>query len=430
MELSQRSKTNIDFESLFSHNTLTISSFPKYGSNPELINNMLRNDVLNDVSYKSGRVLGAMSTQPHFFAAKLYSEYMEKNLGDRGLNPGTAKIEAKLVQMMGSLLGASHTDTIKGNMTSGGTESNIIAIYLARSLQPEISHPNIVLSEAAHYSFEKIARLMNIELRFAHLKDDFHPDMHEYQSLINDSTIALVGIAGTSALGLVDPTDKIAELARKYHKFLHIDGAFGGFVLPFLEKLGHQFPIYDFRSPYVNTISVDPHKMGMNVNPSGIFLVKDGDDDNSKVKKENGFKIPYLAGGGFRTFNILGTRPGAPAISFWGLIHFLGFEGFLEIVQQAWDLTKYLEDQIQKIPQLSTVCSPETNVLGIQFSNGNNIRSSKKIKKLNQILREHDWYLGFFENRGLLRFVSMPHVNHAHIDEFLNDLKRILYYHF
>lgn len=66
MELSQRSKTNIDFENLFSLNTLTISTFPKYGSNPELINNMLRNDVLNDVSYKSGRVLGAMSTQPHF----------------------------------------------------------------------------------------------------------------------------------------------------------------------------------------------------------------------------------------------------------------------------------------------------------------------------------------------------------------------------
>ncbi|MHA1795956.1 MAG: tyrosine decarboxylase MfnA, partial [Promethearchaeota archaeon] len=381
--------------------------------------NLINEKLVSDVSYNSGRILGAMSTQPHPFAAELYSKYLEKNLGDRGLNPGTAKIESQLIQMMANLLGNTSNQPIEGNMTSGGTESNLIAMYLAKSIHSEIKQPNIVLSEAAHYSFKKIARLMNIELRYAPLDDNYRPKMDIYATLIDENTISLVGIAGTSSLGLVDPIDNISSLAKKHRKFLHIDGAFGGFVLPFLEKLGHIYPTYDFRSPYISSFSVDPHKMGMNVNPSGIILVR-----NQKTEIENGFQIPYLAGGGFKSFNILGTRPGAPAIAFWGLIHLLGMDGFLKIMQQSWDLTKYLEDQIQKIPHLQIAQSPQINVLGIQFTN--KYDNPRNIFKLNQILREHGWYLGYFEQWSLLRFVSMPHVTQSHIDAFLADLRGIL----
>lgn len=419
MELSQKSKISVDYESLFSPTTFLTNNFPIFGSNPDIVQDLIKEKIQLDVPYKSGRILGAMSTQPHPFAAELYSMYMEKNLGDRGLNPGTAKIESQLIKMMGNLLGSKSNHSIEGNMTSGGTESNLIAMYLAKTLHPEIKHPNIVLSEAAHYSFEKIAQLMNIELRYVPLDEDYRPNMESFASLIDDNTVSLVGIAGTSSLGLVDPIDEISSLAKKHRKFLHIDGAFGGFVLPFLEKLGHVYPTYDFRSPYVSSFSVDPHKMGMNVNPSGIFLVR---DQNSEV--ENGFQIPYLAGGGFKSFNILGTRPGAPAIAFWGLIHLLGFEGFLKIIQQSWELTKYLEDQVQKIPHLQIAHTPQMNVLGIQFSQ--KFDKPNNIFKLNQFLREKGWYLGFFERWSLLRFVSMPHVTQEHLDAFLIDLRRIL----
>ncbi|MHA1672034.1 MAG: aminotransferase class V-fold PLP-dependent enzyme, partial [Promethearchaeota archaeon] len=265
---------------------------------------------------------------------------------------------------------------------------------------------------------EKISHLMNIELRYAPLLPGYSPNMDKFETLIDDNTIALVGIAGTSALGLVDPIDHMAKLARKYHKFLHVDGAFGGFVLPFLEKLGMKYPLYDFRLPEVSTFSVDPHKMGMNINPSGLFLARNSGLD----EVHGGFQIPYLAGGGHQTFNILGTRPGAPVIAFWGLIQYMGFQGFSQIIENSWNLTLLLQEYLSGIPQLKVVSPPQMNVLGFQFSNPR----QNSTRKLNQKLRDRGWYLGHFEQWDLLRFVMMPHVTGEHLSAFIGDLKQIL----
>ncbi|MHA1672369.1 MAG: tyrosine decarboxylase MfnA [Promethearchaeota archaeon] len=421
MELSK----NISFDEIFSPeifspDILSTVTFPKTGKNPKVWKIPLENTLKNDIPYESGRILGAMSTPPHEIAAKLYTKYLEKNIGDRGLNPGTAKLENHLVTLMGNLLGVNDSTQFGGNMTSGGTESNLIAMNLAKTLQPYIQKPNIVISEAAHYSFEKISHLMNIELRYAPLLPDFTPNMAKFEELIDDNTIALVGIAGTSALGLVDPIDQMAKLARKYHKFLHVDGAFGGFVLPFLEEIGLKYPLYDFRLPEVSTFSVDPHKMGMNINPSGLFLARNSGSD--KDHDQGGFQIPYLAGGGHQTFNILGTRPGAPVIAFWGLIQYLGFQGFSQIIKKSWNLTLLLQEYLSDIPQLRVVAPSQMNVLGIQFSNP----SKNNTRRLNQKLRDRGWYLGHFDQWDLLRFVMMPHVTDEHLGAFIGDLKLIL----
>ncbi|MHA1519043.1 MAG: tyrosine decarboxylase MfnA [Promethearchaeota archaeon] len=425
VELSQKKTITFDFEGIFSpeifsSDILSTLTFPRTGKNSKRWQHQLENILDNDIPYNSGQILGAMSTPPHEIAAKLYSKYIEKNIGDRGLNPGTAKLENHLVTLMGNLLGAENSKQFGGNMTSGGTESNLIAINLAKTLQPHIQKPNIVISEAAHYSFEKISHLMNIELRYAPILPDLLPDMAKFEALINDNTIALVGIAGTSALGLVDPIDKMAKLARNYNKFLHVDGAFGGFVLPFLEKLGMKYPLYDFRLPEVSTFSVDPHKMGMNINPSGLFLARNNGLDH---RVDNvGFQIPYLAGGGHQSFNILGTRPGAPVIAFWGLIQYMGFDGFMQIMKKSWNLTLLLQDYLSEISQLRIVAPPQMNVLGIQFSNPN----KNNTRKLNQKLRDRGWYLGHFDQWDLLRFVMMPHVTSEHLASFIVDLKQIL----
>ena len=425
MELSQKKTISFDFEGvfspdMFSSNILSTVTFPKTGKNPGKWQVSLEKTLEEDVPYGSGRILGAMSTSPHEIAAKLYAKYLEKNIGDRGLNPGTAKLENHLVTLMGNLVGGDDSTQFGGNMTSGGTESNLIAMNLAKTLQPHIENPNIVISKAAHYSFEKIAQLMNIELRYAPLLPDFTPNIDQFETAIDENTITLVGIAGTSALGLVDPIEDIARLARKHHKFLHVDGAFGGFVLPFLEKLGLDYPLYDFRLPEVSTFSVDPHKMGMNINPSGLFLARNSDLD------QGGFQIPYLAGGGHQSFNILGTRPGAPVIAFWGLIQYMGFEGFSQIIKKSWDLTLLLQEYISEIPQMQVVVPPQMNVLGIQFSSP----SKNKTRKLNQLLRDRGWYLGHFDQWDLLRFVMMPHVTHEHLKAFIDDLKQIMWDYF
>ena len=388
--------------------------FPKLhkGKSRSLILTELEDRLKIDLDYSSGKVLGAMTTPPHDLARYVYSKFIDRNLGDRGLNPGTVAIESEVIEMLGNLLGDPFVD---GNITSGGTEANIIAMLLAKQKNSDIKEPSIVIPDSAHYSFVKAAILMGLKVKRAKLLPNFHLDLDHYESLIDDNTIALVGILGTSALGLIDPIEKIGQLAGKYNKYFHVDAAFGGLVVPFMEELGYKFPPYNLKIPEICSYTVDPHKMGMSVNPSGSLLVKNSGVNTFK------FEIPYLAGGAFKSYNILGTRPGASAISFWALMQFMGKHGFVENVRQCLENTYYLKDQIEEIPELKVATEPTMNVLGIQMSS----KANMSLDKFNSLLRQKGWALGVFKQWDLLRTVMMPHINKSHLNDFVRDIKAI-----
>lgn len=415
MELSDKGKPVIDIlQNIEGFIGYSENNFPKIhkGKSRTLILTELEDRLKIDLDYSSGKVLGAMTTPPHDFARYIYSKFIDRNLGDRGLNPGTAAIEKEVIEMLGNLLGDPFVD---GNITSGGTEANIIAMLLAKQKNSNIKGPSIVIPDSAHYSFDKAAILMGLKVKRAKLLPNFHLDLNHYESLIDSNTIALVGILGTSALGLIDPIEKIGRLASKYNKYFHVDGAFGGLVVPFMEELGYKFSSYNFKIPEICSYTVDPHKMGMSVNPSGSLLV-----NNSNVNSFK-FEIPYLAGGAFKSYNILGTRPGASAISFWALMQFMGKQGFIENVRHCLENTYYLRDQIEEIPELKIATEPTMNVLGIQMTS----QANMSLEKFNSRLRQKGWALGVFKQWDLLRTVIMPHINRHHIDRFILDVKTI-----
>ena len=402
--------TNLD--SFFPKELHQSDIFANNGKNQAEIIDQLDQLLKSDLSYSSGKILGAMTTEPHEFAQLVYAKYINRNLGDRGLNPATAEIEIKIISLLGDLLGDNN---IQGNLTSGGTEANLIAMYLAKQSKPYVKNPAIVLPESAHYSFDKAAALMGLKLRRARLHQDYELDLNHYESLIDENTVGLVGIAGTSSLGLVDPIDKISQLAREYQIYLHVDAAFGGLVLPFMEKFGYNYPHFDFRNPEVCSITVDPHKMGMGVNPSGAILVRKSNKINAN------FEIPYLAGGSFKSFNILGTRPGAPAIAFWALLQYLGKDGFMKIVNRCWENTLYLADQIGQIPEVKVATTPQMNVLGLKLTS----KASINFDQFDSRLRVQGWALGKFSQWNVLRVVMMPHVKRNHLNSFISDLKAL-----
>jgi tyrosine decarboxylase/aspartate 1-decarboxylase len=114
---------------------------------------------------------------------------------------------------------------------------------------------------------------LGIKLRKANLKDDFQLDLNHFESLINRNTCGVVGIAGTTSLGLVDPIKEMGDIIEDNEIFFHVDAAFGGFILPFLKYLNFQVPLWDFSVPSVDSITADPHKMGFGIIPTGgIFL--------------------------------------------------------------------------------------------------------------------------------------------------------------
>ncbi len=129
------------------------------------------------------------------------------------------------------------------------------------------------------------------------------------------NTVCLVGIAGTTEYGMVDPIADLAKIADSHDVFFHVDAAFGGMVIPFLK---HPVP-FDFALPGVTTIAVDPHKMGLSTIPAGCLLTREPDILHTlnidtpylSVKQEYtlGVPVPVLPSSGrLRCLTILGLR--------------------------------------------------------------------------------------------------------------------------
>jgi tyrosine decarboxylase/aspartate 1-decarboxylase len=381
------------------------------GLSKQEIFKLLDKKLEKDLTYDSGSILGSMCTEPLELAKEVYIKYISKNLGDPGLFPGTTELENDVIKEIGELFGRRD---IIGTFTTGGSEANLIAMRIAKKLRPDIKYPEVVVPCSSHISFDKAADLLNIRLRKANLKANFELDLDHFSSLINDNTCGVVGVGGTTSLGLVDPIEKIGNLIEDKNIFFHVDAAFGGFILPFLKILGKKVSAWDFSVKAVDSITADPHKMGLGVIPSGGFFLR-----NKEILEKTGFEIPYLAGGNFKHFHIVGTRPGASVIAFWVILRYLGMKGFQNIVKKCMNNTQYLTQRVSEIKGIKLSVNPIMNIVGITTENG------KSICDLDSKLRKKGWMLGKFEDFNLVRVVVMPHVTMEHLIKFTNALEVI-----
>jgi tyrosine decarboxylase / aspartate 1-decarboxylase len=382
------------------------------GLEKEQILKILDTKLREDFSYQDGSILGSMCTEPLDIAKEVYTKYISKNLGDPGLFPGTMLLEEEVVSQIGELF---NTQDLTGCFTTGGSEANIIAMRIAKKLRSDIKHPEVVLSRAAHISFDKAADILGIRLRKVDLNENFELNLDKFAKSINKNTCGVVGVAGTTSLGLVDPIEKMGDIIEGKDIFFHVDAAFGGFVLPFLEKSEIKIPNWDFSVENVNSITADPHKMGMGVIPSGGFFLRD-----KSIIKKIGFEIPYLAGGNFKHLQFVGTRSGSNVIAFWAIMNYLGKSGFKKIISDCMENTKYLGKRIRDIDGIRLAVEPVINVLGITTNSG------KSICQIDDKLRRNKWMLGKFLDFNLIRAVIMPHVKKEHLDLFCEDLEKIV----
>ncbi|TFF63433.1 MAG: tyrosine decarboxylase MfnA [Promethearchaeota archaeon] len=384
----------------------------KQGLKKHDILKIIDNKLEIDHAYNDGTILGSMCTEPLKFGRQVYLKYLSKNLGDPGLFPGTAKLEKEVISELGELFGGKN---VIGALTTGGSEANLIAMRIAKKLHPEIKNPEVVVPLSAHISFDKAADLLSIKLRKARLLENFEVDLNHYKDLINENTCGVVGIAGTTSLGLIDPIEKIGDFIKEKDIFFHVDAAFGGFVLPFLKYLNYDIKRWDFSVKEVDSLTADPHKMGLGLIPTGGFFVR-----NSQILQKTGFEIPYLAGGNFKHFHIVGTRSGGTVVSFWAIMKYLGLDGFVNVVKRCMENTRFLVDRIKEIKGIKLAAQPTMNVVGITTEDG------ESICKIDEELRKRKWMLGKFKDFNLIRIVVMPHVKKKDLTHFIEDLKEIL----
>jgi tyrosine decarboxylase/aspartate 1-decarboxylase len=367
----------------------------------------LESRLKKDFAFDSGKIIGSMCTKPHRLAARVYTRFLEKNLGDAGLFPGVAELENEAIQMIGTLLSNPEAS---GHIVTGGTEANILALWAAKKISKK-KRCEVIVPASAHCSFDKAGDLLALRIVRVGLDSEFRVDVEAAEKAINTNTIAIVGIAGTTSLGVVDPISELSKVAAEEGLYFHVDAAFGGFVLPFLKETGSETPVFDFAEPGVCSITVDPHKMGLAPIPAGGICFR-----NEKLKDAIAWNISYLAGGESKAATIVGTRSGASVLAVWALLKHLGLEGYKRIVRRCMTLTLRLADEIPKIKYLDIMTNPTMNVIGLTSD-------TLDVRKIAQELRLKGWAVSLFPRH--IRIVVMPHVKRQNVDEFLEDLKSI-----
>ncbi|AHL22959.1 tyrosine decarboxylase MfnA [Thermococcus nautili] len=380
--------------------------FPERGADEDEVLDELRLKTAEDLTFDSGKILGSMCTYPHPFAVRIITEFIDRNLGDPGLHTGSRKVEEEAVEMLSNLLGLERG---YGHIVSGGTEANILAVRAFRNLA-EVEKPELILPKSAHFSFIKAGEMLGVKLVWAELNDDYTVNVRDVEEKITDNTIGIVGIAGTTGLGVVDDIPALSDLALDYGLPLHVDAAFGGFVIPFAKALGYDIPDFDFRLKGVKSVTIDPHKMGMVPIPAGGIIFRE-----KKYIDAISVLAPYLAGGRIWQATITGTRPGANALAVWAMIKHLGFEGYKEIVRKAMELSRWFAGELKKIPGVYLIREPVLNIVSFGTEN---------LEWVEEELKRRGW--GISAHRGYIRIVLMPHVRRGHLEEFLRDLREIV----
>jgi tyrosine decarboxylase/aspartate 1-decarboxylase len=365
------------------------------GLSEDEVFSLLNMEIQKDTSYD--KVLNAMCTRPHPIAVKAHMQFIEANLGDFGLFKGTKELEEKVINILGDLMGSPNAC---GYITTGGTESNIQALRTARNLKHK-KHPNVVIPASAHFSFDKIADILGIEMRKAQLDTEFKVDTCSVESLIDENTIALVGIAGSTEFGQVDPINKLSDLAMSHDIFLHVDAAFGGFVIPFLDRKID----FNFSLNGVTSITIDPHKMGLSTIPAGGLLFR---EEACLLPLE--VDTPYLTIR--KQHSLTGTRSGAAVAASYAVMTHLGMEGYKKIVDRCMRMTHRIVEGAKELG-VEPLVEPVMNVAALEVP---------ELDKVRKKLHEKEWVTSITRNPRGMRLILMPHMTEENIEVFLSDL--------
>lgn len=357
-----------------------------------------------DFGFAGGEVLGSMCTAPHEVAAEAHALFLETNLGDPDNHPGTARLEREVLADLKALLHAPAG--AEGRYLTGGTEANVLACWLAR--QKTGGRRDIVLSDSGHFSFEKAARLLGMRLVKVPAGPDGRSDPEALRRAITKDTALVVAIAGSTELGLVDDIPAIAAVCAKAKVLLHVDAAYGGYILPFLADASRIPKAFDFQVVGVWSLAMDPHKMGMATIPGGALVLRDGTDWNFTAVES-----PYVSTETQST--LMGTRPGAAVAAAWAVHRHLGRAGFASVVESCLDNAAYLAANLQEMG-VELVANPELTVVTFKADDP---------EGLQQMLETKGFRVNVIPRLGAIRIVCNPHVTRDVVRSFLKAMKEV-----
>jgi glutamate/tyrosine decarboxylase-like PLP-dependent enzyme len=341
----------------------TFAKLPHEGLPYEKILNDIREmSEAETAKWINGQVSGGIyhGGEAHIaFQNEVYALHSQNNPLHADLFPSAGKFESEIVSMVAHMLGkgtAPHNQDVCGTVSSGGTESILMAMktYRDRAEQEQgITEPEMILPVTAHPAFDKAAQYFKIKQVKVPLTKDMVADVNAVRKAINRNTIVIVGSAPSFPHGLIDPIKEMSDLALQHNIGFHTDCCLGGFVLPFAEKLGYPVPVVDFRLPGVTSISADTHKYGYAAKGSSVLLYR-----TPELRHYQYFTTTDWPGGLYHSPTIAGSRPGALSAACWASLVSMGEKGYLEATKAIFETARFIIEESKKIEALRIIGNP------------------------------------------------------------------------
>ncbi|MGN9906090.1 pyridoxal phosphate-dependent decarboxylase family protein [Phytohabitans sp. LJ34] len=271
--------------------------------------------------------------------------------------PSLLAMENTLVGAAAALLGGG-SETV-GNVTSGGTESLMLAVKAARDGAPGVERPRMVVPQTGHAAFAKAAQYLGVALDLVPVSPStLRPAAEDVAAAVGPDTVLVACSAPSYAHGVVDPVEEIAAVAAAAGVRCHVDACFGGWTLPYLRRLGADVPPFDFAVPGVTSISVDLHKYAYT--PKGVSVLLHRD---ARLRRPQYFA--YAGWPGYSMVNpvISSTRSGGPIAAAYAVLRHIGDSGYLALAARTLAAVRELAAAVSAVDGLRLVAPASSTVV-------------------------------------------------------------------
>ena len=390
---------------------------PNAGLSSDAVFTRLDDLKVDDVRWRDGRAFTLVyygGADVLAVAEEAYRRYSSENALNTDAFPSLRTIQSEVVAIVGGWLQAG--DDGAGFMTSGGTESILMAVKAARERgrkERGITQPNVVLPSSAHAAFEKGCYYFGLESRRVPVCSDWRADVAAMEAAIDENTVLIVGSAPQYPQGVIDPIPEIAALAHARDINCHVDACMGGVTLTYLARLGEPIPPWNFEVPGVTSISVDLHKYGYTAKGASVIMHR-----TKRLRGYQTFVTDNWLGGVYGSSGVLGTKGGGSMAAAWAVMHYLGNDGYMRVTAAARAACLQLADAIGAMPELVVRAAPPATL--VAFGAADETRLD--IVAVADALWRRGWYV---DRQGpppsLHCTVSVVH--EGRIEAFVTDLR-------
>ena len=361
-----------------------MTALPVSGVPREQLLAELRANRHDDADWRSGRIFGLVyhpdDPELEETLAAVSREYLAENALNPFRFPSLARLERETADMVLDLL---HGTAGNGGLTSGGTESILLAVYVAREVARArgVTTPAIVTGTTAHPAFAKACHLLGVRQVKVPVGADKRIEVASLRAALDDDTAMVVASAPNYPFGVIDDVAAIARAADERGVLCHVDACLGGLLLPFWERIGEPVPPWDFRVPGVTSISADVHKYGYSYKGASVLLFR----DLAHYWTQWWFDDQTWGGGMYGSPTAAGTRPAPPIAGAWSALRTLGEEGYLRLAEVLRDTRDRFVAGIEALPGLEVTVPPDLAVLEVSSS-------EVDLEAVADVLAERGWY--------------------------------------